>query len=69
MDDLVTCAEARCSGTGAALLTELEHRGKAADRERVELDSGTANQAAHRSYHRHRTGAIALPSAKLVGTS
>ncbi len=69
MDDLVTRPEARCGGTGAALLTELEHRGKVADRARVELDSGTANQAAHRSCHRHRAGAIALPSAKLVGTS
>lgn len=64
VDDLVTTSQARSTGVGAALLAELEARGRAAGCDRVELDSGMSNQAAHRFYYGHRMGAIALHFAK-----
>lgn len=67
VDDLVTDPDARSSGVGATLLAELEQRGQAAGCDRVELDSGMSNQAAHRFYYRHRLGAIALHFAKPLG--
>lgn len=64
VDDLVTRSDSRSAGVGAELLGELERRGRAARCDRVELDSGMTNQAAHRFYYRHRMGAIALHFAK-----
>lgn len=64
VDDLVTAPTARSSGMGSALLAALEDRGRAARCDRMELDSGVTNQAAHRFYHRHRMGVIALHFAK-----
>jgi GNAT superfamily N-acetyltransferase len=67
VDDLVTAPESRSTGVGAALFAELERRGRAAGCERVELDSGTGNQAAHRFYHRRRMQEIALHFGKELG--
>lgn len=67
IDDLVTDPESRSAGIGAALLAELEQRGREAGCDRIELDSGMSNQAAHRFYYRHRLGAIALHFAKPLG--
>lgn len=64
VDDLVTWPESRSAGVGAGLLAELERRGRQAGCQRVELDSGMSNQAAHRFYYRHRMAAIALHFAK-----
>lgn len=64
VDDLVTGTASRSSGVGAELLGELERRGRVAGCDRIELDSGMTNQAAHRFYYRHRMGAIALHFAK-----
>src|SRR5699024_5096092 len=64
VDDLVTSTAHRSSGVGAALFAELERRGCAAGCERIELDSGMSNHAAHRFYYRNRMGAIALHFAK-----
>lgn len=64
VDDLVTDTASRSGGVGAELLHELERRGRVAGCDRVELDSGMTNQAAHRFYYRHRMGAIALHFAK-----
>lgn len=64
VDDLVTAARLRSSGVGGRLLAELEARGRAARCERLELDSGVANEAAHRFYRRHGMSDIALHFAK-----
>lgn len=60
LDDLVTKPEARSHGVGAALLTRLEKAGREAGCERLELDSGVNNLGAHRFYHRHQLGIVAL---------
>jgi GNAT superfamily N-acetyltransferase len=69
LDDLVTDPEIRSQGVGAELLAEVERRGRAAGCERIELDSGVTNQAAHRFYHRHRLGILALHFAKELDRS
>lgn len=68
VDDLVTAASVRSNGVGAALFAALEHRGRAAHCQRVELDSGLANQAAHRFYYRQRMEASAMHFAKSLET-
>ncbi len=60
LDDLVTRPDVRSHGVGAALLHEVEARGRRAGCERIELDSGTANEGAHRFYERHGMSVIAL---------
>lgn len=64
VDDLVTDPHIRSRGIGAALFAALEQRGRAARCERIELDSGVTNHAAHRFYYRHRMVAMALHFAK-----
>ena len=64
LDDLVTNPARRSKGVGAALLAEVERRGRAAGCERLELDSGVNNQGAHRFYHRHGLHILALHFAK-----
>ncbi|MEU1228283.1 GNAT family N-acetyltransferase [Streptomyces sp. NPDC005828] len=60
VDDLVTHPDRRGGGVGALLLEALKTRAREADCARVELDSGTTNQAAHRFYHSHRLTISAL---------
>jgi GNAT superfamily N-acetyltransferase len=52
VDDLVTDAEQRSRGIGAALLDHLEARGAALGCRFLELDSGVQREAAHRFYRR-----------------
>ena len=52
VDDLVTVATGRSRGVGAALLRELERRGREAGCAALELDSGVQRFDAHRFYHR-----------------
>ncbi|HEX6449449.1 MAG TPA: GNAT family N-acetyltransferase [Trebonia sp.] len=54
VDDMVTDEAARSQGVGARLLTELKTLGSQSRCDRLELDSGVANTAAHRFYLRHR---------------
>lgn len=54
VDDLVTASEARSTGVGAALLTELERRARAAGCRALDLDSGVHRHGAHRFYLRER---------------
>lgn len=67
LDDLVTRPEVRSHGVGAALLEEVEVRGRRAGCERIELDSGTANKDAHRFYERHGMSTMALHFGKDLG--
>lgn len=60
VDDLVTDPARRSGGVGARLLAHLTERAGAAHCQRVELDSGVANHAAHRFYHARRMGIAAL---------
>jgi GNAT superfamily N-acetyltransferase len=60
VDDLVTAPEARSAGVGARLLAELLVLARSAGCDRVELDSGVGNQAAHRFYHAHRMSIVGL---------
>lgn len=60
LDDLVTRPDVRSHGVGAALLEEVEARGRQTGCERIELDSGTVNEDAHRFYERHGMSAMAL---------
>ena len=64
LDDLVTAPGRRSKGVGAALLAEVERRGRAGGCDRIELDSGVNNQGAHRFYHRHGLHIFALHFAK-----
>jgi GNAT superfamily N-acetyltransferase len=52
VDDLVVDASARSAGVGAALLSHLEDRGRAAGCRVLELDSGHQRVDAHRFYRR-----------------
>lgn len=52
MDDLVTDADARSTGVGAALLRHCERVARAAGCAVVTLDSGTPRHRAHRFYLR-----------------
>lgn len=54
VDDLVTTAEARSKGVGAALLGELEARARARVCAELDLDSGVHRHDAHRFYMRER---------------
>lgn len=54
LDDLVTRTAARSGGVGTALLAAVKEAGRLAGCVALELDSGTANTAAHRFYYRHR---------------
>ena len=67
LDDLVTKPDVRSQGIGAALLEEVEVRGRQTGCERMELDSGTANEDAHRFYERHGMSAVALHFGKNLG--
>ncbi|MEV0844555.1 GNAT family N-acetyltransferase [Streptomyces sp. NPDC049954] len=60
VDDLVTDPARRSGGVGALLLAHLTERARAAHCDRVELDSGVTNHAAHRFYHARRMGIAAL---------
>ena len=53
-DDLVTSAERRSQGIGAALLAELERRAREAGCRAIDLDSGVTRADAHRFYIRER---------------
>ena len=52
VDDLVTSADLRCTGVGAALISELARRARAAGCTALDLDSGVARHDAHRFYFR-----------------
>jgi GNAT superfamily N-acetyltransferase len=67
LDDLVTKPDVRSQGVGAALLDAVGARGRQAGCARIELDSGTANEGAHRFYERHGLSAIALHFGKNLG--
>ena len=54
VDDLVTDAESRSRGYGAALLEHLRHRGRQAGCRVLDLDSGVHRHDAHRFYLRER---------------
>ncbi|MEV4615226.1 GNAT family N-acetyltransferase [Kitasatospora sp. NPDC049258] len=60
VDDLVTAPWARSTGVGGRLLAELRERAVRAGCVRIELDSGVANQAAHRFYHARRMAVTAF---------
>jgi GNAT superfamily N-acetyltransferase len=52
VDDLVTASDHRGRGIGAALLSELESRGREAGCGVLDLDSGADREDAHRFYFR-----------------
>jgi GNAT superfamily N-acetyltransferase len=54
VDDLVTSAEHRSHGVGAALLAELSRRAREAGCRAIDLDSGLTRADAHRFYIRER---------------
>lgn len=54
VDDLSTTSAERSTGVGAALLTELRHRARAAGCHVLDLDSGVQRHAAHRFYLREQ---------------
>lgn len=54
VDDLSTAAEARSSGYGAQLLSELTRRAREFECATIELDSGVQRHDAHRFYLRER---------------
>jgi GNAT superfamily N-acetyltransferase len=60
VDDLVTASDARSAGVGARLFEGLVDRARRAGCDRIELDSGVTNQAAHRFYHARRMSVVAL---------
>ncbi|QIS02186.1 GNAT family N-acetyltransferase [Nocardia brasiliensis] len=66
IDDLITAPEARSRGVGARLLTEMEHRARAAGCVRIELDSGVTNVGAHRFYHGQGMSIMAFHFARSV---
>jgi GNAT superfamily N-acetyltransferase len=51
-DDLVTNPDARSSGVGAALMRRMEALARAAGCAKLNLDSGTQRQQAHKFYFR-----------------
>ncbi|MDX1381823.1 MAG: GNAT family N-acetyltransferase [Xanthomonadales bacterium] len=53
VDDLVTAADARSAGHGAALLEWLRDQARAEDCTHLHLDSGTQRHRAHAFYLRH----------------
>ncbi|WP_326835347.1 GNAT family N-acetyltransferase [Amycolatopsis rhabdoformis] len=67
VDDLVTDEAARSRGVGARLLAELQTLARGTGCDRLELDSGVANAAAHRFYFRHRLDVAAFHFAGPVG--
>lgn len=54
VDDLVTHSDARSTGVGAILLSELRKRARDLDCTALELDSGVQRHGAHRFYLRER---------------
>ena len=54
VDDLITAADTRSNGVGAALIAELERRARAAGCTALDLDSGVHRHDAHRFYFRER---------------
>ena len=54
IDDLVTRRRDRSAGVGRYLFDELAAEARRAGCVRIELDSGVANQGAHRFYHARR---------------
>jgi GNAT superfamily N-acetyltransferase len=60
VDDLVTAAEHRGKGYGAALLQDLERRARGAACNLLDLDSGTFRTDAHRFYFRERMVIVAF---------
>lgn len=67
VDDLVTASDARSAGVGARLFDGLVELARRAGCDRVELDSGVGNQAAHRFYHARRMSIVALHFAIDIG--
>ncbi len=67
VDDLVTDPHTRSRGIGTAVFAALEKRGRAARCDRIELDSGVTNHAAHRFYERQGMTAIAVHFARVLG--
>jgi GNAT superfamily N-acetyltransferase len=64
VDDLVTAADHRSQGIGAALLGELERRARLAGCRAIDLDSGVAREDAHRFYFRQRMAITSLHFAR-----
>lgn len=60
VDDLVTAEPARSSGVGGRLMAELHRLAAVHGCDRLELDSGTVNTAAHRFYVRRGFDIIAF---------
>jgi GNAT superfamily N-acetyltransferase len=67
VDDLVTVRSRRSTGVGAALLTELSERGRAAGCSVIDLDSALHRADAHRFYIRERMPIVSFHFAKPLG--
>jgi GNAT superfamily N-acetyltransferase len=68
VDDLVTSAERRSEGIGAALLTELARRAREAGCRAIDLDSGVTRADAHRFYIRERMPITSFHFARELGS-
>jgi GNAT superfamily N-acetyltransferase len=68
VDDLVTSAEHRSQGVGAALLAELERRAREAGCRAIDLDSGLTRADAHRFYIRERMPITSFHFARELGS-
>jgi GNAT superfamily N-acetyltransferase len=68
VDDLVTSAECRSQGIGAALLAELERRARESGCRAIDLDSGLARADAHRFYIRERMPITSFHFARELGS-
>jgi len=68
VDDLVTAAEYRSKGCGAALLSWLEDEARRNGCEQLHLDSGTARHGAHRFYLRHGLDISSFHFKKSIGS-
>ncbi len=66
VDDLVTAADHRGRGIGAALLRELENRARQAGCRAIDLDSGVSREDAHRFYFRERMAITSLHFARRI---
>ncbi len=66
VDDLVTLAEARSRGHGAALLSWLDRLAKQEGCEQIHLDSGTEREDAHRFYVRKGFNVSSLHFKKIL---
>ena len=68
VDDLVTSAEHRSEGVGAALLAELARRAREAGCRAIDLDSGLTRADAHRFYIRERMPITSFHFARELGS-